>query len=138
MSTVSPAVVLLKTAAWSSEGAELDGHFRVRAPDTAQYEVRLRERWTATSEPARYAYEVRRLQGPEVIAFHLHPNLTGSLIHHLHLGAGAGSLMPELTTAHVPTGPVTAVAFLRFVIEDLGVRTLREDWRGVLESAERP
>ncbi len=45
--------------------------------------------------------------------------------------------MPELAAAHVPTGPVSAAQFVRFLIEDLGVRTVREDWRGVLESAER-
>ncbi|MGI8553416.1 MAG: hypothetical protein ACR2PL_21930 [Dehalococcoidia bacterium] len=51
---------------------------------------------------------------------------------HIHLGAGAGSLRPELTAAHLPTGWVALQDVLRLAIEAFGVRPLRPDWDAVL------
>jgi hypothetical protein len=139
VATVSPAEVLLKTERTGGLVAAYEARLKVTASRSSRFDIHIRERWSAPrqSSPDEYSYTVAQAEGLEVLAFHLHPRPRAGMACHLHLGAGAGSLMPELAAAHVPTGPVTAVHFVRFLIEDFGVRTLREDWRGVLESAER-
>ena len=72
------------------------------------------------------------MTGREILAFHLHPGpINGP---HIHIGAGAGALITELQTAHIPSGFVLLPQFVRFLITDLGVEPLRDDWERVLSS----
>ena len=73
------------------------------------------------------------------MAFHWHPEGLGHIITpHIHLGAGAGQLRPELTTAHLPTGMVAIEAVLKLAIEAFGVRPLRPDWPEILSAPQMP
>ncbi len=100
----------------------------------------------ATQEPRRrwrarltgYIYSLESADGREVVAYHWHPaGRSRVVLPHLHLGAGAGTLRPELVKGHLPSGLVTPVAVFRLALEQFDVRTRRADWSGVLEAAER-
>jgi hypothetical protein len=80
-----------------------------------------------------YWYQVRRADGPEVLAFHWHPAGPGANIPfpHLHLGRALGAIDID-PKAHVPTGRVSLEAVVAFLIRELGVRPLRPDWESVL------
>lgn len=83
-----------------------------------------------------YAYQLHDPDGREIVAYHWHPAGRGHVtMPHLHLGAGAGRLTPELTTAHLLTGAVTPVAALTLAIEAFGVNPRRPDWAAVFERA---
>lgn len=64
----------------------------------------------------------------EFLAFHWHPQSRVSWPH-LHVRAG---VEPALATAHIPTGRVPLEDIVRMLIDDLGARPLRDDWRDVL------
>ena len=64
----------------------------------------------------------------EFLAFHWHPQSRVSWPH-IHVRAG---VEPALATAHIPTGRVPFEDIVRMLIDDLGVRPLRDDWRDVL------
>lgn len=66
----------------------------------------------------------------EVLAFHHHPN-SRSPKPHIHVRS---SVLHELASAHVPSGIIRLAPVIRMLIEDLGVRPLRNDWRDVLAS----
>lgn len=105
-------------------GLSVDYRFAV-LPDPAGVFAANRERYEFTIE----ALET----GREILSFHLHVGQPGS--PHLHIGSGAGPLLPPLQRAHVPTGFVALEQVLRFLIEDFGVRSLRPDWRAILTPA---
>ncbi len=87
--------------------------------------------WQATI--ISYQYTLLDQGQREILAFHLHPDGPSDVqTPHLHLGAGAGQLRPELAQAHVPTGPLTLAAVVRLAIEAFLIRPLRQDWDAVL------
>lgn len=91
-----------------------------------------RSRWEAHTTG--YMYTLEGADGREILAYHWHPTGNSHVTTpHLHLGAGAGSLRPELTKAHLDTGLITPVTLLALSIEQFGVRPRRADWRAVLE-----
>lgn len=93
-----------------------------------------RRRWQARTTGYRYAIE--DADGREILAYHWHPTgRSHTTMPHLHLGAGAGTLRPELTKAHLATGPVTPVALLTLLLEPFAVRPRRTDWPAILERA---
>ena len=81
-----------------------------------------------------YRLELREAEGPEVLAYHWHPNTPGFREPHLHVSSGAGRLAPELQRAHLPTGSITLSQFVLMLIVDFGVAPLRPDWAAVLGS----
>jgi hypothetical protein len=73
----------------------------------------------------------------EIVAFHLHSEGRSHITTpHLHLGAGAGQLRPDLGAAHIPTGVVTLAAVARLAIDAFSVRPLRPTWEGILRRAD--
>lgn len=89
------------------------------------------ETWTVRT--AGYRFHLRLREGPELLAYHWHPDDPNPVkIPHLHLSAGAQVQFDALARAHIPTGPVQLHDVLRLAIEDLGVRPLRPDWANVL------
>ena len=76
-----------------------------------------------------YSYSLRQSNGPEILAYHWHPNLPGSVRYpHLHLEYGAGISRPEFHRAHLPTGRVALEDFVRLLIESFGVLPERDNW----------
>lgn len=69
----------------------------------------------------------------EIVAYHWHPEgRSHETEPHLHLGAGAGSLRPELSRAHLPTARIAVQDVLRLAVEAFDVRPRRRDWADVL------
>ncbi len=87
-----------------------------------------------------YEYEIQEWKGQRaLITFHCHPRGRGSVTWpHAYIGPAALSRGSALTRkAHVPTGHVEIEDVLRFAIEDLDVRPLRDDWGEVFDAARR-
>lgn len=109
------------------------GHYYVLVSDAARD---ARRRWQARTTG--YHYAVDDADGREILSYHWHPTgRSHATTPHLHLGAGAGTLRPELTKAHLATGPITPVALLTLLLEHFAVRPRRTDWPAVLERARR-
>jgi hypothetical protein len=68
----------------------------------------------------------------EVLAYHWHPNV-GPPTTHLHLYQASGAA-PFLVKRHIPTERISVEEFLRFVIEELRVQPIRNDWSDILKS----
>ncbi len=84
-----------------------------------------------------YFYHFRERNGPEVILFHRHPFPGQVHFPHLHMAGGAGSIAID-ARRHIPTGPLSLHAVVRFAIAELGVRPLRRDWESIVaEGADR-
>ena len=94
-----------------------------------------RERWVART--VNYFYSLDDAAGREIVAYHWHPVGRSHVdMPHLHIGAGAGRLVPELTTAHLHTGAVAPTAILWLLIESFGVAARRSDWAQILIGVE--
>lgn len=95
--------------------------------------VGLRSEFTA----ARVAYRYRVFaEDRELLVYHWNPaGPEGKDFPHLHLSAAAELGNRSLTRAHIPTGQVGLSDVVRLLIEELGVRTRRADWRAVLGDA---
>ncbi len=82
-----------------------------------------------------YRYQLALREGPELLAFHWHPQEPNPIkFPHVHIGAAAQSGFAPLARAHIPTGIVPLHNVLRFAIQDLAVRPLRRDWQAILSS----
>lgn len=81
-----------------------------------------------------YAYMVRFSPGPggECFAWHWHP--TPRPDYHLHVTAQHREV-GDLSRLHVPAGPVSFAAVVRFLIDELDVLPLRADWASLLAVA---
>jgi len=83
-----------------------------------------------------YAYQVLDRAQQEIFSFHWHPvGHSFMATPHLHLHVQTPAV--DLHKAHFPTGFVSLAAVLRFLIRDLGVEPLHNDWAAVLDEAER-
>ena len=92
------------------------------------------DRWLAAI--AGYVYQFSYENGRECIASHWHPRGASPIgWPHLHVSGPTAPI--DLTRGHLPTGPVALPAVLRYAIDDLAVRPLRQDWPAVLKIAER-
>jgi hypothetical protein len=97
--------------------------------------LRRGDRWQVRTTG--YDYKLDDTDGHEIVAYHWHPTGRSSEQRpHLHIGVGAGTLLPELQTAHLSTGFVTPVPVLALLLESFGVRPRRADWAAVLEAAD--
>ncbi len=82
---------------------------------------------------AEYNYNLRDTDNRVVLAFHWHPAEIFKVRHpHLNLDQGARLGREDLHRTHIPTGRITLVDIIRFVITELGVEPLRSDWENVL------
>lgn len=92
--------------------------------------------WDVTTRA--YYYAVRDADRDEVVAYHWHPEGSGSVTDpHLHVGrAIVGPALQfgnrYIHRMHFPTSQVSLAAFIRLLIEEFGVRPLRDDWDAVL------
>jgi hypothetical protein len=84
---------------------------------------------------AKYRYTIYRPDQREVLAFHWHPGREAYDRPHLHVGHGAGALIPALRAAHIPTGRVSVEDFILLAIREFGVRARRGDHVRVLEAS---
>lgn len=89
--------------------------------------------WTVTT--AEYSDELLDQDERRVMAYHWHPAGRSSVI-------GPDVPLPQgspfrLAESHPPTGWVSRPTVLRFAIEELGVRRLRQDWRHAIDQAEQ-
>jgi hypothetical protein len=95
-----------------------------RAADAAGWDV----------PPTGYRYEFGEQDGPELVAYHWHPEGQSNVVlPHLHariLGSAA-----DLSKLHLPTGPVTPAEVVRCLMAEFGVEPLRADWQSVLAEA---
>ena len=84
-------------------------------------------------EIAGYNYVVYDSERREVLIYHWHPRSRSPVATpHLHLKQGAEVGRPEVRDAHLPTGYIPLVAFLRLLVVDLGVQPRRSDWDAIL------
>jgi hypothetical protein len=100
------------------------------------YELRQQDgmRTALTTE---YSFQLRERTGPEIIAFHWHPNQENQLrFPHLHIRSRTGSVDIS-RRRHVPTGVVSLSSVVRFALVEHGVRPLRADWEQVLNVGEQ-
>ncbi|MBV9761181.1 MAG: hypothetical protein JO340_11505 [Acidobacteriaceae bacterium] len=90
-------------------------------------------RWTIRQE--RYTYQIVDENAHELFAFHWDP-LQDIAFPHLHLGFGMrGHQLPIDNKAHIPTGRVSVVDIISFVMLELRVKPLLDDWQTRLEVA---
>lgn len=88
-------------------------------------------------ETTTYYYGLDDERGHEVVAFHWHPGQPGtSDVPHLHLGFGSGITRPELVGAHIPSGQLAIPDLVRFLLHELAVQPIRDDWESVLLRSE--
>ena len=88
------------------------------------------ERWQART--VGYQYRLEDAGGRETVAYHWHPQGRSHVaVPHLHLGAGLGTILAEMTEAHLQTGMVTPVALLAIAVENFGVVPRRADWAAI-------
>ncbi len=129
--TRTQATARLSRAAGGSITLDLR-HFCALVSDASRP---ARERWTART--AGYFYALDDANGREIVGYHWHPTGHSHVtVPHVHLGAGAGALIPELTTAHLLTGRVAPTAVLLLAIERFGVAPRRSDWAEVFARVE--
>jgi hypothetical protein len=141
LSTVTNAV--LRAEAVSADGlvvsAGIPAGVRIRAQRGTHLFIQLEEEvefaasvgiWSSVR--VGYRYQLQAGDAHEILAFHWHPQGQKSNSPHLHISSGAGSLIPELQRAHIPTGEVSLEDVLAFVIRDFNVRPHRTDYARVL------
>ena len=92
------------------------------------------ERWLART--VGYQYRLEDTDGREIVAYHWHPQGPSHVaVPHLHLGAGLGPILVEMTRGHLQTGMVTPVAILAIAVENFGVVPRRTDWAATFARA---
>ena len=100
---------------------------RVEDPDRGPWKV----------STAEYNYNLRDTDNRVVLAFHWHPAERFKVRHpHLHLDQGARLGREDLHRTHIPTGRIFIEEVIRFIITELEVESLRDDWEKVLSEAE--
>lgn len=138
LSCVSQSVLVLNRARPGHYGITTGGEDEART--SGGYGVWVFEDYLASSRPAgvlleRVAYRYRLVvRERELLVFHWNPaGPEGKPFPHLHLSAAAEVGNRALTRAHIPTGEVTLRDVVRLLIEELGIRPRRNDWRRILD-----
>jgi hypothetical protein len=81
--------------------------------------------------PVAYRYILLDDNESEILAYHWHPTGSSPVVTpHLHVSARHLDL--DLSPAHLPTGIVSPVAFIRTLITEFGAEPLRPDWGVIL------
>lgn len=81
-----------------------------------------------------YYYGIHDSDGREVLAYHWHPGV-GPTYPHLHFHTATGSAK-FLSKAHIPTRRISLEEVLRFLIEQLGAKPRRSNWREILAGSQ--
>ena len=88
-----------------------------------------------------YRYVLSDSGNHEILAFHWHPQGHSFVTFpHMHIGAvmissTAPARSRDFHHAHVPTGTVLLEDVARFVINEMAVRSRRDDWETALQQA---
>jgi hypothetical protein len=85
--------------------------------------------------PVSYGYRFSDRSGHELLAYHWHPDGLSSIVHpHLHISSRVRSVPLEpdggslnLADHHIPTGSVTLVDVVRYLIDEIGIEPRRSD-----------
>ena len=86
---------------------------------------------------AEWIYDAADAEDTLIVAFHWHPVGSGRVTWpHLHAYGQHPSV--ELHKLHLPTGPLSIAAVVRFLIEDLDVLPRRANWDQILGRHGRP
>ena len=95
--------------------------------------------WRVTSLRYEYAVEVVKTR-QEVVAFHWEGHRNGNApFAHLHLGYANARNLPHLEPKpHIPTGRVAFEDVIYFLISELGISPLKEDWPSILAQVRKP
>lgn len=89
-------------------------------------------------------YAIWLHDGPEIVAYHWHPqDPNGVKFPHVHAAPAVvqpgGAIRPrDLHKVHFPTGVVSLASVIRPAITEFGVDPLRPDWDAVLADADAP
>ncbi len=95
-------------------------------------------------EVTQYWYQFALPNGGKLLTFHWTPERSSPgqrTYPHLHVESSvldpAGPFLPDtFNKLHIPTGPVSLAAIVRFAIEELGVTPIPRDWNERLLKAE--
>jgi hypothetical protein len=106
--------------------------------DIVRVDERIRDYHAATTA---YIYQILDSTGNEIIAYHWHPAGASRVIHpHLHISSrvnpipvGRGPDELALADLHIASGVVRLGDIVRFLIEELDIAPLRDDWRQILQ-----
>lgn len=95
------------------------------------------DEWKASSR--QYGYGVWEStsdhQLKPVIQWHWHPGSGNTDEPHVHVRAAEEMFGRSTRRLHIPTERVSFEAVVRFLIVDLGVTPLRDDWQGLIDEA---
>jgi len=93
--------------------------------------------WKVSTVAYYYTVEIPGPERMEILGYHWHPQERNAITYpHLHLYQGAGRLQYNLLKAHLPTARIAIEDVLRFVITQLGVVPLRNDWEAILRETQ--
>jgi hypothetical protein len=108
------------------------------------FKLELYHRYTVTAaegergpwkvSTAEYIYEVADESDVPIVEFHWHPESGRIAWPHAHAYGTRDSL--TLHKLHLPTGRVSIESVVRFLIEDLDVLPIRDDWDEILKARE--
>ena len=82
-----------------------------------------------------YYYGIQDSDRREILAYHWHPGV-GPTYPHLHFHSATGSAK-QLSKTHMPTKRISLEEVLRFIIEELGVKPMRSNWKDVVEGTQK-
>ena len=93
----------------------------------------VRGPWKVSTSAYYYALHDEKQQ--ELLSFHWHPHAEERKDPHLHIHA-ASNIADFLAKVHLPTGRIALEQFLRFLIAELKVKPLRNDWETILRQTQ--
>ncbi len=110
----------------------LTGRYKLELSLLHSYHLDEDSGWTVHTES--YAYPVQDGRRRELMAYHWHPE-RGVSYPHAHFKGLTSPI--DLSRHHIATGRVSLEAVVRFLISELAVTPLRNDWNDVLAMNER-
>jgi hypothetical protein len=83
-----------------------------------------------------YMYGVQDENQEELLGYHWHPRSTPEYAHpHLHLYEGSGAEV--FSKRHLPTRRISLEELLRFLVVEMKVTPLKDDWEKILGETQR-
>lgn len=133
---------------WLADDAatvKLRGQFQLGLAVALRYQVVPSERsdngWKIRT--TKYIYEIADERGDSLFEFHWHPDGSSRVTTpHLHIrpslkvAVEVQDLYRKVTKSHIPTGRVALEQVVRFLIAELDIVPLRDDWEKVLQATE--
>lgn len=133
-----------QSLAWSSAAPEDSGALRLRRNDGEILFIDIGQevedpipdnRESVTTKY--YLYSILDAEKKDLIGFHYHPDLDDDpvLYPHIHVYADADKRFSffNLHKRHIPSGRVALEDVIEWLIVELEVKPLREDWKEILQ-----